>query len=78
MSISYQWMWLRGADTSIPAARRDLRFLPHVPTIIIYPAYRTQRKPRLVCWRAWGRRREELIDQDLFVALYQGSLTERF
>ncbi|RKK70743.1 Two-component system protein A, partial [Fusarium oxysporum] len=27
---------------------------------------------------AWGRRREELIDQDLFVALYQGSLTERF
>jgi osomolarity two-component system sensor histidine kinase TcsA len=27
---------------------------------------------------AWGRRREELIDQDLFIALYRGSPTERF
>jgi osomolarity two-component system sensor histidine kinase TcsA len=53
-----------------------LDFLP-VPTLVVSSSYRIQRASTGLLG-AWGRRREELIDQDLFAALYQGSPTERF
>ncbi|KAH7236606.1 hypothetical protein BKA59DRAFT_534304 [Fusarium tricinctum] len=53
-----------------------LDFLP-VPTLVVSSSYRIQRASTGLLV-AWGRSREELIDQDLFVALYQGSPTERF
>ncbi|KAM5528609.1 hsp90-like protein [Fusarium oxysporum f. sp. phaseoli] len=66
----------KALDTNVPAMSEIFDFLP-VPTLVVSPAYRIQRASAGLL-EAWGRRREELIDQDLFVALYQGSLTERF
>ncbi|KAH7205299.1 hypothetical protein BKA60DRAFT_579251 [Fusarium oxysporum] len=66
----------KALDTNVPAMSEIFDFLP-VPTLVVSPAYRIQSASAGLL-EAWGRRREELIDQDLFVALYQGSLTERF
>ncbi|WZH50229.1 Two-component system protein A [Fusarium acuminatum] len=63
-------------DTNVPAMSEIFDFLP-VPTLVVSPSYRIQRASTGLL-EAWGRRREELIDQDLFIALYQGSPTERF
>ncbi|RKK43923.1 hypothetical protein BFJ69_g18346, partial [Fusarium oxysporum] len=66
----------KALDANVPAMSEIFDFLP-VPTLVVSPSYRIQRTSSGLL-EAWGRRREELIDQDLFVALYQGSLTKRF
>uniref|UniRef100_A0A8H7N599 Histidine kinase n=1 Tax=Bionectria ochroleuca TaxID=29856 RepID=A0A8H7N599_BIOOC len=56
-----------------------LDLLP-VPTLVVQPlgdSYRIQRASSGLL-QAWDRTREELVDKDLFVALYQGSRTARF
>jgi osomolarity two-component system, sensor histidine kinase TcsA len=63
-------------DAYVPTMNDILDFLP-VPTLVVSPSYRIQRASAGLL-EAWGRRREELIDQDLFSALYDGSPTERF
>ncbi|SPJ75473.1 related to histidine kinase tcsA protein [Fusarium torulosum] len=65
-----------GLDANVPAMNDILDFLP-VPTLVVSSSYRIQRASTGLL-NAWGRTREELIDQDLFIALYQGSPTERF
>jgi osomolarity two-component system sensor histidine kinase TcsA len=69
-------MVTKALDGSVPAMSEIFDFLP-VPTLVVSPSYRIQRASAGLL-EAWGRRREELIDQDLFIALYQGSPTERF
>ncbi|EGU73539.1 hypothetical protein HZS61_011444 [Fusarium oxysporum f. sp. conglutinans] len=66
----------KALDANAPAMSEIFDFLP-VPTLVVSPSYRIQRASAGLL-EAWGRKREELIDQDLFVALYQGSPTERF
>ncbi|KAI7761744.1 hypothetical protein LZL87_014243 [Fusarium oxysporum] len=66
----------KALDANVPAMSEIFDFLP-VPTLVVSPSYRIQRASAGLL-EAWGRKREELIDQDLFIALYQGSLTERF
>ncbi|KAH7110448.1 PAS domain-containing protein [Dactylonectria macrodidyma] len=63
-------------DATLPAMTQILDFLP-VPTLIVSPSYRIQRASAGLL-EVWGRRRDELVDKDLFIALYQGSPTERF
>ncbi|KAH6953956.1 hypothetical protein BKA56DRAFT_237425 [Ilyonectria sp. MPI-CAGE-AT-0026] len=63
-------------DATVPAMTEILDFLP-VPTLVVSPSYRIQRVSAGLL-EAWGRRRDELVDKDLFIALYQGSPTERF
>ncbi|VUC23745.1 unnamed protein product [Clonostachys rosea] len=56
-----------------------LDFLP-VPTLVVQPlgdSYRIQRASSGLL-QAWDRTREDLVDKDLFVALYQASRTARF
>ncbi|CAH0020267.1 unnamed protein product [Clonostachys rhizophaga] len=56
-----------------------LDLLP-VPTLVVQPlgdSYRIQRASTGLL-QAWDRTREDLVDKDLFVALYQGSKTARF
>ncbi|KAF5251705.1 hypothetical protein FANTH_3315 [Fusarium anthophilum] len=53
-----------------------LDFLP-VPTLVVSPSYRIQRAS-VGLLEAWTRKREGLVGQDLFTALYHGSPTERF
>ncbi|KAM0341658.1 hypothetical protein ACHAPU_009904 [Fusarium lateritium] len=64
------------AATFVPATSDILDYLP-TPLLVVSPSYRIQ-KASTGLLKAWGRSRDELIDQDLFVALYRGSLTERF
>lgn len=63
-------------DATVPSMTEILDFLP-VPTLVVSPSYRIQRVSAGLL-EAWGRRRDELVDKDLFIALYQGSPTERF
>ncbi|KAF5639444.1 histidine kinase tcsA [Fusarium tjaetaba] len=65
-------------DATVPTTNMDdiLDFLP-VPTLVVSPSYRIQRAS-LGLLEAWGRKREVLVGQDLFTALYHGSPTERF
>lgn len=65
-----------GLDVNAPTMNNILDFLP-VPALVVSSSYRIQRASTGLLV-AWGRKREELIDQDLFIALYQGSPTERF
>jgi osomolarity two-component system sensor histidine kinase TcsA len=65
-----------GLDANVPAMSDILDFLP-VPTLVVSSSYRIQRASTGLLM-AWGRMRQELIDQDLFIALYRGSPTERF
>ncbi|KAF9777227.1 hypothetical protein IL306_004495 [Fusarium sp. DS 682] len=69
-------MVTKALDANVPAMSEIFDFLP-VPTLVVSPSYRIQRASAGLL-EAWGRRREKLIDQDLFIALYQGSPTERF
>jgi osomolarity two-component system, sensor histidine kinase TcsA len=69
-------MVTKALDGNVPAMSEIFDFLP-VPTLVVSPSYRIQRASAGLL-EAWGRRREELIDQDLFIALYRGSPTERF
>ncbi|KAF4414904.1 hypothetical protein F53441_14688 [Fusarium austroafricanum] len=69
-------MATKALDANVPAMSGIFNFLP-VPTLVVSPSYRIQRAS-VGLLEAWGRRREELIDEDLFIALYQGSPTERF
>jgi osomolarity two-component system sensor histidine kinase TcsA len=66
----------KALGANVPAMSEIFDFLP-VPTLVVSPSYHIQRASAGLL-EAWGRKREELIDQDLFIALYQGSLTERF
>ncbi|KAL5592496.1 hypothetical protein FOBRF1_013522 [Fusarium oxysporum] len=66
----------KALDANVPATSDILDYLP-VPALVVSPSYRIQRASAGLL-EAWGRGREELIDQDLFVALYRGSPTERF
>ncbi|KAL4725732.1 hypothetical protein ACLX1H_007884 [Fusarium chlamydosporum] len=66
----------KALDADIPAANDILDYLP-VPALVVSPSYRIQRASAGLL-DAWGRSRQDLLDQDLFVALYQGSPTERF
>ncbi|KAH7202738.1 hypothetical protein BKA60DRAFT_161377 [Fusarium oxysporum] len=66
----------KALDANVSTMSEIFDFLP-VPTLVVSPSYRIQRASAGLL-EAWGRRREELIDQDLFIALYQGSPTERF
>ena len=61
---------------NIPTTNDIFDYLP-VPSLVVSSCYRIQRVS-VGLLEAWGRSREGLIDQDLFVALYQGSPTERF
>ncbi|KAH6874053.1 hypothetical protein B0T10DRAFT_499399 [Thelonectria olida] len=63
-------------EARVPAMSEILDFLP-VPTLVVSPSYRIQRASAGLL-EAWVRGRDELVDKDLFVALYQGSPTERF
>lgn len=63
-------------NANLPATNDILDFLP-VPTLVVSSSYGIQRASTGLLV-AWGRNREELIGQDLFIALYQGSATERF
>src|SRR6478735_3950950 len=63
-------------DAAVPTMNDMLDFLP-VPTLVVSPSYRIQRASAGLL-EAWGRRREVLVGQDLFTALYHGSPTERF
>ncbi|KAJ4077863.1 Two-component system protein A [Fusarium oxysporum] len=69
-------MATKALDANVPATSDILDYLP-VPALVVSPSYRIQRASAGLL-EAWGRGREELIDQDLFVALYRGSPTERF
>lgn len=53
-----------------------LDYLP-VPTLVVSPLLSIQ-KASIGLLQAWGRRREDLVDTDLFLALYKDSPTERF
>jgi osomolarity two-component system sensor histidine kinase TcsA len=66
----------KALDAALPAANDIFDYLP-VPALVVSPSYRIQRVSAGLL-EAWGRSREDLIDQDLFVALYRGSPTERF
>ncbi|KAL5603540.1 hypothetical protein FOVSG1_006290 [Fusarium oxysporum f. sp. vasinfectum] len=66
----------KALDANVPATSDILDYLP-VPALVVSPSYRIQRASAGLL-EAWGRGREELTDQDLFVALYRGSPTERF
>jgi osomolarity two-component system sensor histidine kinase TcsA len=66
----------KALEARVPAMSEILDFLP-VPTLVVSPSYRIQRASAGLL-EAWVRRRDELVDKDLFVALYQGSPTERF
>ncbi|KAJ0127212.1 hypothetical protein HZ326_29682 [Fusarium oxysporum f. sp. albedinis] len=66
----------KALDANVPATSDILDCLP-IPALVVSPSYRIQRASTGLL-EAWGRRREELIDQDLFVALYRGSPAERF
>ncbi|KAF4338260.1 histidine kinase tcsA [Fusarium beomiforme] len=63
-------------DATIPTMDDILDFLP-VPTLVVSPSYRIQRASAGLL-EAWRLSREDLVDQDLFIALYRGSPTERF
>ncbi|KAH7142581.1 hypothetical protein B0J13DRAFT_596017 [Dactylonectria estremocensis] len=63
-------------DAMVPAMSEILDFSP-VPTLVVSPSYRIQRVSAGLL-EAWGCRRDELVDKDLFIGLYQGSPTERF
>ncbi|KAF9773026.1 hypothetical protein IL306_009219 [Fusarium sp. DS 682] len=63
-------------DATVPTMDDILDFLP-VPTLVVSQTYRIQRASTSLL-EAWGRKREELIAEDLFTALYRGSPTERF
>ncbi|KAF4995615.1 hypothetical protein FGRMN_5006 [Fusarium graminum] len=60
----------------VPSTSDILDYLP-TPLLVVSPSYRIQRASAGLL-EAWGRSRDEVIDQDLFIALYQGSLTENF
>ncbi|KJZ69128.1 hypothetical protein HIM_11475 [Hirsutella minnesotensis 3608] len=47
------------------------------PTFVVSPSHRIQGVSASLL-EAWGCRRDQLVDQDLFVALYHGSPTESF
>ncbi|KAI3565875.1 hypothetical protein IWW34DRAFT_777336 [Fusarium oxysporum f. sp. albedinis] len=66
----------KALDANVPATNDILDCLP-IPALVVSPSYRIQRASTGLL-EAWGRRREELIDHDLFIALYRGSPTERF
>jgi osomolarity two-component system sensor histidine kinase TcsA len=61
---------------NIPTANDIFDYLP-VPSLVVSSSCRIQRVS-VGLLEAWGRSRKDLIDQDLFVALYRGSPTERF
>ncbi|KAG7408999.1 Two-component system protein A [Fusarium oxysporum f. sp. rapae] len=63
-------------DATAPTMNDILDFLP-VPTLVVSPSYRIQRASAGLL-EAWGHKREVLVGQDLFTALYHGSPTERF
>ncbi|KAH6973244.1 putative histidine kinase TCS1p [Ilyonectria destructans] len=63
-------------NATAAAMSEILDFLP-VPALVVSPSHRIQRASAGLL-EAWGRRRDELVDKDLFVALYQGSPLERF
>ncbi|KID83199.1 ATPase-like, ATP-binding domain protein [Metarhizium guizhouense ARSEF 977] len=48
-----------------------------VPVLLVSPSNRIQRAS-IALLEAWGHSRDQLLDRDLFVALYEGSPTERF
>jgi osomolarity two-component system sensor histidine kinase TcsA len=66
----------KALKATVPAMSEILDLLP-VPTLVVSPSHRIQRASAGLL-EAWSRRRDELVDKDLFIALYQGSPTERF
>ncbi|KAJ4217904.1 hypothetical protein NW757_014611 [Fusarium falciforme] len=66
----------KALNATVPTMSEILDLLP-VPTLVVSPSHRIQ-SPSAGLLKAWGRRRDELVDKDLFIALYQGSPTERF
>ncbi|KAF5671683.1 Two-component system A [Fusarium heterosporum] len=60
----------------VPSTSDILDYLP-TPLLVVSPSYRIQKVSDGLL-KTWGRSRDEFIDQDLFIALYQGSLTEQF
>lgn len=63
-------------DAVAPAMSEILDFSP-VPTLLVSPSHRIQRVSAGLL-EAWGRSRDELVEEDIFFALYHGSPTERF
>ncbi|KAI9170812.1 Two-component system protein A [Paramyrothecium foliicola] len=63
-------------DASVCAMSKILDYFP-VPTLVVSPSHRIQRAS-FGLLTAWNRKRADLVDQDLFVALYRDSPTERF
>ncbi|KAI5455735.1 hypothetical protein BGZ63DRAFT_429617 [Mariannaea sp. PMI_226] len=63
-------------DTKAFAMSEIFNFLP-VPALVVLPSYRIVRISAGLL-NAWGRKSDEFIDNDLFVALYRRSPTERF
>ncbi|KAL3952840.1 hypothetical protein ACCO45_012783 [Purpureocillium lilacinum] len=68
------------APTGGPAAvsgMSDVLDYSPVPTLLISPSNRIQRAS-IALLEAWDCRRDQLVDRDLFISLYEGSPTERF
>ncbi|KAK4072831.1 hypothetical protein Purlil1_13238 [Purpureocillium lilacinum] len=68
------------APTGGPAAAlgmSDLLDYSPVPTLLISPSNRIERAS-IALLEAWDCRRDQLVDRDLFISLYEGSPTERF
>ena len=63
-------------DAVVYAMSETLKFSP-VPTMLLSPSHHAQWVSEGVL-KAWGRREDEVVGKALFIALYQGSLTEKF
>jgi osomolarity two-component system sensor histidine kinase TcsA len=65
------------ASTESPGTSTEILDYFPVPTLVVSPTYRIQRASASLL-KVWDRDRNDLVDHDLFVALYKDSPTERF
>lgn len=65
------------ATDAIATAMSEILDYSPVPVLLVSPSNHVQRAS-IALLEAWGRTRDQLLDRDLFVTLYEGSPTERF